>query len=349
MFHIESTDKRLAQALQHKIDQKTKPPGALGSLEQVALKLGLIQQSLTPMLNNPCMLVFAGDHGIAAEGVSPYPQEVTQQMVMNFLNGGAAINVFCRQNGIDFRVINAGVAEPLPDHPLLADQSMGKGTCNFLNTPAMTAEQAREAMQRGADQAEQLAQQGCNVIGLGEMGIGNTSSAAMLMHHMTGIALAECVGRGTGLDEKGVLKKLAVLQQAANHHNTEHNPLAILSTFGGFEIAMICGAMLKAAELRMLVLVDGFIASSALLIAHGLYPEILDYCIACHQSDEQGHRKLLDYLGLEPLLKLNMRLGEGSGAAVAYPLICSSLAFLNEMSSFEEAAVSQRKNEADQA
>lgn len=342
MFTITSTDKRLADALQEKIDLKTKPVGALGQLERIAKQVGLIQQSLTPSLNKPHMLVFAGDHGIAKEGVSPYPQEVTQQMVLNFLHGGAAINVFCQQHQIELKVVNAGVAGELPEHPLLIGASMGLGTNSFLQQPAMTLHQAEEAMRKGAEQVKYAAEFGCNVIGFGEMGIGNTSSAALLMHRITGVALAECVGRGTGLDEQGLLRKLAVLQKAANQHQRSHNPLQTLATFGGFEIAMICGAMLKAAELDMIVLVDGFIASSALLIAHSLYPEILDYCVACHQSDEQGHRKLLDYLGLEPLLKLNMRLGEGSGVAVAYPLLCSALAFLNEMASFEEAAVSQR-------
>lgn len=349
MFRIEPTDKRLMQALQRKIDQKTKPPGSLGALEQVALKAGLVQQSLSPALEQPAMLIFAADHGIVAEGVSPYPQEVTCQMVLNFIRGGAAINVFCRQHDIDLKVINAGIAGVLPDSSSLIDLSIAPGTENFLHCKAMSSEQAHQALSRGADQVQALHDDGCNVLGLGEMGIGNTSSAAMIMHLMTGIPLVECVGKGTGLDDKGVLHKLNVLQRAANKHVVDHNPLSILSTFGGFEIAMMCGAMLKAAELKMLILVDGFIASSALLIAYGLYPDILDYCIACHQSDEQGHRKTLEYLGLEPLLKLGMRLGEGSGVAVAYPLVYSSLAFMNEMASFEDAAVSQRMDESDKA
>lgn len=346
MFSISRTDKRLAAALQEKIDTKTKPLGALGQLEAVALKVGLVQQSLTPELKKPHMLVFAGDHGIVSEGVSPFPQEVTPQMVLNFLNGGAAINVFCRQHGIDLDVVNAGVAADLPEHPKLFDACIARGTASYLSGAAMTDDQVKLALQRGADQVERVANGGSNVVGFGEMGIGNTSSAALLMHHLTGIPLAECVGRGTGLDEKGVLKKLSVLQQCSSHYlqeddgQTSHNPLRILARFGGFEIAMICGAMLKAAELKMLVLVDGFIATSALLVAHALFPEVLDYCVFTHQSDESGHRKMLAHLNVQPLLQLDLRLGEGSGVAVAYPLLVSSVAFLNEMASFADAGVS---------
>jgi len=346
MFSISRTDKRLAADLQEKIDTKTKPLGALGQLETVALKVGLVQQTLTPALNKPHMLVFAGDHGIVSEGVSPYPQEVTPQMVLNFLGGGAAINVFCRQHGIDLEVVNAGVAADLPDHPKLFDACVARGTANYLHGAAMTDEEVRQALQRGADQVVRVASGGCNVIGFGEMGIGNTSSAALLMHHLTGISLAECVGRGTGLDEKGVLKKLVILQKASanylqgNDGQPSHNPLRILARFGGFEIAMICGAILKAAELKMLVLIDGFIATSALLVAHGLFPDVLDYCIFTHQSDESGHRKMLSYLKVQPLLQLDLRLGEGSGVAVAYPLVVSAVAFLNEMASFADAGVS---------
>ncbi len=346
MFSISRTDKRLAVQLQEKIDTKTKPPGSLGQLEAVGLKVGLIQQSLTPELKKPHMLVFAGDHGVAREGVSPFPQEVTLQMVLNFLNGGAAINVFCRQHDIELEVINSGVAGELPKHPKLYDACIARGTASYLNGAAMTDEQVKQALQGGADQVVRVAAEGSNVVGFGEMGIGNTSSAALLMHHLTGIPLAECVGRGTGLDERGVLKKLTILQQASAYYleenagNREHNPLRIFARFGGFEIAMMCGAMLKAAELKMLVLVDGFIATSALLVAQSLFPDILDYCVFTHQSDESGHRKMLEYLDVQSLLQLDLRLGEGSGVAVAYPLIVSAVAFLNEMASFADAGVS---------
>ena len=345
MFSISRTDKNLATRLQHKIDTKTKPLGALGQLEAVALKVGLIQQTLTPVLNKPHMLVFAGDHGIVHEGVSPYPQEVTPQMVLNFLGGGAAINVFCRQHGIGLEVVNAGVAGDLPSHPKLFDACIARGTASYLDGPAMSDDQVRQALQQGAGQVERVAAGGSNVIGFGEMGIGNTSAAALLMHQLTGIELADCVGRGTGLDDAGLEKKQAILQQAANnfrHTNgeTEPDPLRILARFGGFEIAMICGAMLKAAELKMLVLVDGFIATSALLVAHALFPEVLDYCVFTHQSDESGHKKMLQHLQVTPLLQLDLRLGEGSGVAVAYPLVVSAVAFLNEMASFADAGVS---------
>lgn len=341
MFKIDATDKKLTAELQQLIDNKTKPLGALGQLESLALKIGLIQQSLKPVLHKPAMLVFAADHGIANAGVSPYPQAVTQQMVLNFLQGGAAINVFCRQHGLSLSVIDAGVNAELPDHPQLIKQSMGMGTENYLNNHAMTLEQAQEAIRRGAAQVRQLAEQGCNVVGFGEMGIANTSSAALIMHRITGVSLTECVGRGTGLDDKGLLNKLSLLQQAANYHAQNHNPLQILATFGGFEIAMICGAFLQAAELKMTILVDGFIVSSALLIAHALYPEVLEYCVFSHQSNESGHRKMLDYLKVKPLLQMDLRLGEGSGAALAYPLLQSALAFMHEMASFQAAGVSQ--------
>lgn len=341
MFKIDTIDKKLTAELQQLIDNKTKPLGALGQLETLALQIGLIQKSLKPTLRQPAMLVFAGDHGIANEGVSPYPQAVTQQMVLNFLQGGAAINVFCRQQGWSLSVIDAGVNAVLPDHAQLIKQSMGMGTASYLNGPAMTLAQAQEAIRRGAAQVRHVAEQGCNVIGFGEMGISNTSSAALIMHRITGIPLTECVGRGTGLDDKGLLNKLSILQRVANHHPQDHNPLQILATFGGFEIAMICGAFLQAAELKMTILVDGFIVSSALLIAHALYPEVLDYCVFSHQSNESGHRKMLDYLQAKPLLKIDLRLGEGSGAVLAYPLLQSALAFLHEMASFQTAGVSQ--------
>lgn len=341
MFKINATDKKLTAELQQLIDHKTKPLGALGQLESLALQIGLIQQSVQPKLHQPAMLVFAADHGIAHAGVSPYPQAVTQQMVLNFLQGGAAINVFCRQHGLSLSVVDAGVNGALPDHPQLIKQSMGMGTRSYLNDHAMTLAQAQEAMRRGAAQVRHLAQQGCNVVGFGEMGIANTSSAALIMHRITGISLTECVGRGTGLDDKGLLNKLRLLQQAANHHPQDHNPLQILATFGGFEIAMICGAFLQAAELSMTILVDGFIVTSALLVAHALYPDVLDYCVFSHQSNESGHRKMLDYLQVKPLLKMDLRLGEGSGAALAYPLLQSALAFLGEMASFQSAGVSQ--------
>ena len=289
------------------------------------------------------MLVFAGDHGIVAEGVSPYPQEVTYQMVFNFLVGGAAINVFCRQNGIDIKVVDAGVNFDFEPHPALIDAKIAKGTQSYLNGPAMSADQCEGALTRGAELAQVAFNGGSNVIGFGEMGIGNTSSASLLMSVLCGIPIEDCVGRGTGLDDAGLEKKKQILSRALKNNPVDAgSPLDVLATFGGFEIAMMAGAMLKAAERGMVVLVDGFISSAALLAARAINRNVLDYCIFTHQSHEQGHQRLLACLEADPLVNLEMRLGEGSGAAVAYPLILSAVNFLNEMASFESAGVSQK-------
>jgi len=338
-FAISPRPSILAAALQSKIDQKTKPLGSLGQLESLALQIGLCQNSLTPSLNKPCIVIFAGDHGIVEAGVSAYPQTVTAQMVANFLTGGAAISVFAKQHGIDLLIADAGVNADLNSHPMLIDAKIGKGSKNFLTEPAMTAEECFNAVQAGADLVLRQHQSGCNCIGFGEMGIGNTSSAAVLMHRLTGLSLVRCVGRGTGLNDGQLQHKVVVLQRALNKHKDATAPLDALATFGGFEIAMMVGAYLKAAELGMLILVDGFIACSALLAAGKLYPHVPDYCIFSHVSSEQGHQALLNQFNAKPLLNLELRLGEGSGIALAYPLLQSAVAFLNEMATFDEAGV----------
>lgn len=338
-FVISPLASTLRTALQAKIDQKTKPLGSLGQLESLALQVGLIQNSLTPKLNQPCILVFAGDHGIVEAGVSSYPQTVTAQMVANFLAGGAAISVFTRQNNIDLLIVDAGVNADLNSHPKLIEAKIGKGTQNFLTDPAMTAEECANALQAGADLVLRQYESGCNCIGFGEMGIGNTSSAAVLMHRLTGLSLVRCVGRGTGLNDGQLQHKVIVLQRALNLHKGATEPLDVLATFGGFEIAMMVGAYLKAAELGMLILVDGFIAGTALLVANKLNPHVLDYCVFSHVSSEQGHQALLHQFNAKPLLNLELRLGEGSGIALAYPLLQSAVAFLNEMATFDEAGV----------
>ena len=330
--------------LQHLIDHKTKPPGSLGRLETLALQIGRVQFTTSPQLQNPAMLVFAGDHGITAEGVSPYPSEVTAQMVLNFLGGGAAINVFCRQHGIVLKVVDAGVASDLPEHPELVQAKVRRGTRNFLHESALTLKENEEALERGAALVREFRDSGSNVIGFGEMGIGNTSAAAVLMQRLTGIPLKDCVGRGTGLDDAGLSRKCEVLGNALARHADINEPLEVLATFGGCEIAMMTGAMLEAAQSRMLLLIDGFIATSAFLVAFRMHPEIRDYAVFAHQSDEQGHRRMLEFLQAEPLLNLGMRLGEGTGAAVAFPLVQSAVAFLNEMASFESAGVSDRSD-----
>jgi len=340
-WNIKAPDLALAAAIAHKIDTKTKPVGSLGQLESLAKQVALVQQTLTPELRRPHILVFAADHGIAEAGVSQYPPEVTHQMVRNFASGGAAINVFCRQNKLGLTIVDAGVRGSFADLPAVRNEKIAEGTQNFAHAPAMTAAQCADALARGARLVEELHATGCNVLGLGEMGIGNTSSAAVLMHLLTGRPLAECVGRGTGLDAAGVARKLAVLTQAvAAHQLLGLDPLVILATFGGFEIAQICGALLRAAELRILLLLDGFIASAALLVAARLAPAVLTYCVFCHESGEQGHRLLLAELEGQPLLYLGLRLGEGTGCALAYPLVQAAVNFLDEMASFESAGVS---------
>jgi nicotinate-nucleotide--dimethylbenzimidazole phosphoribosyltransferase len=340
-WNILAPDATLTAAIAHKIDTKTKPLGALGQLESLAQQVALVQQTLTPELRQPHVLVFAADHGIAQAGVSQYPPEVTHQMVRNFAGGGAAINVFCRQNGVGLTIVDAGVRGSFVDLPAVRNEKIAEGTQNFAHAPAMTTAQCADALARGAQLVDELHAAGCNVLGLGEMGIGNTSSAAVLMHLLTGRPLAECVGRGTGLDAAGVARKLATLTQAvAAHAHVGTDPLAVLATFGGFEITQICGALLRAAELRMLLLIDGFIASAALLVAARIAPAVLAYCVFCHESGEQGHRLLLVELGGQPLLRLGLRLGEGTGCALAYPLVQAAVSFLNEMASFASAGVS---------
>jgi nicotinate-nucleotide--dimethylbenzimidazole phosphoribosyltransferase len=338
-FVICPRSETLAITLQTKIDQKTKPLGSLGQLESLALQIGLCQNTLTPRLKKPCIIIFAGDHGIAKSGVSAYPQTVTAQMVANFLSGGAAISVFARQHKLELLIVDAGVNADLISHPQLIDAKIGKGTKNFLTCPAMTTDECAEALQAGANLVLQQHNNGCNCIGFGEMGIGNTSSAALLMHCLTAIPLDQCVGRGTGLNEDQLQNKRNVLQQALNQHEGIIEPLDVLAAFGGFEIAMMVGSYLQAAESGMLIMVDGFIAGTALLVACKLYPQVLDYCVFSHVSHEQGHQALLGQFNARALLNLDLRLGEGSGIALAYPLLQSAVVFLNEMATFDEAGV----------
>lgn len=339
---IARPDLALQPALQQRIDQKTKPPGALGRLEALALQIGLIQQTLTPALRQPQLMVFAGDHGAARAGVSAFPQEVTWQMVENFLAGGAAINVFCRLLGLDMSVVDAGVNHDFGTRPGLIDAKMGRGTANYIETAAMNADDADRAMRRGRELAHALAGNGCNVLGFGEMGIGNTAAASLLTHCLTDADLATVTGRGTGLDDAGLARKRGLLEQAVARGGRQREPLAALAEYGGYEIAMMAGAMLGAAERRMLLMIDGFIVTSALLVAHAMNPAILPYCVFAHRSEEPGHAVQLAHLGATPLMELDLRLGEGTGAALAYPLVQAAVAFLNEMASFESAGVSDK-------
>lgn len=346
-LHSAPHDSTLKNALLNKINTKTKPLGSLGGLEAIALQVGLIQQTLSPRLSQPTMLVFAGDHGIVAAGVSPYPQAVTAQMVLNFLQGGAAINVFARQNNMQLRVVDAGVNYHFEAHPDLTHAKVALGTRNFLTEPAMSLTQCEQALVAGGAMSGKEINAGCNVFGFGEMGIGNTSSASCLMSVLCCLPVEQCVGRGTGLDDAGLAQKMTVLTQALNFHQVNSaDALQVLTTFGGFEIAMMVGAMLGAAEQKSLLLIDGFIATAALLVAYKLQPNILHYCVFTHCSGESGHRKLLEYLGVKPLLDIGLRLGEGTGAVLAYPLVLAAVNFLNEMASFESAGVSAKVDEA---
>jgi nicotinate-nucleotide--dimethylbenzimidazole phosphoribosyltransferase len=329
----------LASRLDDAINNKTKPLGSLGALETLAKQLGLIQRTTAISVDQPAILVFAGDHGVVAEGISAYPQDVTWQMVENFLANGAAINVFARQNGAALYVVDAGVNHDFGSRPGLVDRKVAYGTRNFALEAAMTPEQCATAMEHGAALIADLPG---NVVGFGEMGIGNTSAAAALMHKLAGIPVVDCVGAGTGLSAQGVLHKQRVIEAAVERHAGVSEPLEVLATFGGFEIAMMAGAMLQAAALRKTLLIDGFIVTAALLAASRLAPAVLDYCVFAHCSDEAGHRRMLEQLGARPLLQLGMRLGEGTGAALALPLLHAAANFLNEMATFASASVSEK-------
>ena len=326
----------LAAAIRQRIDNKTKPLGALGQLEELALQIALVQQTETPNLANPHLIVFAGDHGLTAEGISAYPASVTHAMVKNFMAGGAAINVFCRQNGLQLLVCDVGVNGTFPENvDSFVKYKIRAGTRNMRHEPAMTPNECEAALDAGRTLVNGVKYRGCNVVGFGEMGIGNTSPAALLMHRLTGLSLTQCVGRGTGVDDAGLTRKLAVLRDVANRYVHLTNPLAILAAMGGLEIAALVGGMLQAADNDMVILVDGFIATSALLVAHALNPAMLPNCVFCHLSDEAGHRLMLEHLQVKALLHLRLRLGEGTGCALAYPLLQAAVGMLNDMATMD--------------
>lgn len=338
-FDIKKINKQQSKQIQEKIDSLTKPVGSLGKLEEVALQLCLIQETLNPELCNPALLLFAADHGITEEGVSPCPKSVTWQMVYNFLRGGAGINVFCDQHNISLKIIDAGVDYDFHNAENLIDKKIAFGTKNYLHEPAMTKEECSRAIEAGAELVLEEYKNGCNIIAFGEMGISNTSSSSIILSKISGKPLEESVGKGAGHNEEGVKHKLKVLSSAVAKHKNVSDPFEILRVFGGFEIAMMVGGMLKAAELKMAVLVDGFIHTAAVLIANALEKNFLDYCIFSHFSNESGHKKMLDYLGVEPIISLNLRLGEGTGSAIAYSIIESAVLMINKMDTFEKAEV----------
>lgn len=334
------------EALQLKWDNKTKPPGSLGVLESIAKQTGTLWHTENPKIVNPHIVVFAGDHGIAETGlVNPYPQAVTAQMVLNYVQGGAAINVLCRLHGITLMVVDAGVNFNFDNSLPVIPAKVGNGTANYLEGKAMYLEEVEHSIAKGREIVKNICLAGCNTIGFGEMGIGNSSSAALIMHHITRLPLETCTGLGTGSTTQHYNTKLDTLKNAANQHGLIQNQLTtneLLSRVGGFEIAMMYGAYTEAHAQNMLIVVDGFIASAALLCAFMENSLLLNNCIFSHLSGEKGHKALLAYLGAEPLLQLGMRLGEGTGSAMAMPIIKSACTLFEEMATFESAAVSNK-------
>jgi len=327
--------------LQRKLDGKTKPQGSLGQIERLALRIGLILGSQAPELERPQLLVCAADHGLAIHGISAYPGDVTWQMVENFLAGGAAVSVLARQHGLELTVIDCGVRHDFAPRPGLQVRKIATGTADALSGPAMSQAQCDQALRNGAQSVLSLPG---NALLLGEMGIGNTSAASLLMSRLIGLDIADCTGAGTGLDALAVQRKISVLRQVLDRHAQAREPLAALAAFGGFEIATLVGAVLQAAAQRRVIVVDGFISSAAVLVASALQPAVLERCVFAHRSGERGHTLMLAHLKAEPLLDLGLRLGEGSGAALAWPLLQSACALLREMASFESAGVSRQES-----
>lgn len=340
-FHIVRPDQAIKEALTDKINNLTKPKGALGTLEELALQIGLIQQTLTPTLQHPQNIIFAADHGIVDEGVSLSPKEITWQQISNFLHGGAGINFLCRQHGFELKIVDAGVDYDLPYEKGIIDLKVRKSSRNYLHEAAMTEEEMALCIERGAEVVRRSHEEGCNVISFGEMGIGNTSSSSLWMSCFTGIPLEECVGAGSGLDSAGIRHKYNVLNRALDNYRGDGSPQDLIRYFGGLEMVMAVGAMLQAAELRMVILVDGFIMTNCILAASKLYPEVLEYAIFCHQGDETGHKSVLKAMGVKPLLDLGLRLGEGTGAVCAYPIVESAVRMINEMDNFAHASITK--------
>ena len=345
MIMIENlNDPEFQSQVQDKIDNLTKPKGSLGYLETLAGQICMIQHTLSPTLKNPCNILFAADHGILAQGVSVSPKEVTWQQSYHFLEGGAGISFLCRQHGFRLMVVDAGIDHDMDYSSGIIDMKVRKGTRDFSIESAMTPDEFNLCLQRGAECVNRVHADGCNVISFGEMGCGNTSASSIWMSLLAGIPLAQCIGAGAGLDSKGVSHKLEVLTGAGQKFKTAKSNYSIkdiLCYFGGLEMAMAVGAMLRAAELHMVILVDGFIMTNCMLAASKLDPNVLQYAVFGHQGDESGHKILLEYLHAKPLLNLGLRLGEGSGAVCAYPIVESAVRMINEMDSFKKASVTK--------
>ena len=335
----------LKNEIKNLIDSKTKPIGSLGLLENIAYKICLIQKSKKPSLINPQIIIFAGDHGIATAGVSKYPQEVTHQMVKNFLNGGAAINVFSQNNSIGLQIVDSGVNYSFDKNKYLINKKIDYGTKSFLTDRAMTNSQLQKCLKSGKEIIQKISSSKSNIVGFGEMGIGNTSSASIIMSYLLNIPLEKCVGSGTGLNKNQLKMKLSILKEAQNFHGEIDDPYEVLEAFGGFEIAQMCSAMIESYKKNMIILVDGFISSSAFLVASKINPNIINNTLFSHKSSENGHQYLLKKINEDPILDLKMRLGEGTGCALAYPIIENAVNFINNMATFENAKISKESND----
>lgn len=341
-FHITPPDPAIRPALVRKIDQLNKPRHSLGMLEDLALQVGLVQQTLSPSLRHPCHLLLGADHGIEREGVSVSPREVTWQQMVNFTRGGGGVNMFCRQHHFHLTIVDMGVDHDLSAFPGIVGAKVGWGTRDFLFGPAMTEAQMEQCVDTGAALADDCHRRGCNVLCIGEMGIGNTSASSVWMSLLGGVPLDECVGAGAGLDGAGVAHKRRVLAEAVARFEARHahpDTALVMRYFGGFEMVAAVGAMLRAAELHMVVLVDGFIMSACMLAAARLQPAVTDYAVFGHEGDEHAHHRLLELMHARPLLRLGLRLGEGTGALCAYPIVVSAVNMLNELNTFQNAHI----------
>lgn len=348
------TDKTFADKLQEKIDNLNKPKGSLGRLESLAKQIGLIQHTLTPKLEHPCHILFGADHGIEREGVSFSPREVTWQQMINYGLGGGGVNMFCRQHNFKLRVVDTGVDYDFDaeKHTHIIDRKIAHGTKNFLNEAAMSEEEYEQALKIGAEQVDECHKEGCNIISFGEMGIANTSPSSVWMSLFLDIDLERCVGAGSGLSARGIQHKYEVLKEAVTNFKKQifqRNDLSskqeitklIIRYFGGFEMVAAIGAMLRAAELKMIILVDGFIMTACMLAASKIDANVMDYAVFGHCGDEGGHKMMLEEMGAEPLLHLGMRLGEGTGAICAYPIVQSAVNMINEMDNFAHANITK--------
>lgn len=343
-FDILSPDNGMRAGIQEKIDNLNKPKGSLGVLEKLAMQICLVQQTLTPKLSHPCHLLLGGDHGIEREGVSLSPRDVTWQQMINFTRGGGGVNMFCRQHGFDLRIVDLGVDYDLSAYPAIRNMKVARGTGDFLNGPAMSVGEMDQALRYGAQLVDECAADGCNVICIGEMGIANTSPSSIWLHLFGEVPLDECVGAGSGVSGSQLGHKYEVLRQSVERFNAvcPHAGVAdVVRYFGGFEMVGAIGAMLRAAERRMLVMVDGFIMSACMLAASRLCPAVLHYAVFGHCGDEHAHARMLSLMDAMPLLNLGMRLGEGTGALCAYPIIESSVRMINEMNNFQNANITK--------